>query len=94
MPLPQSLYSSPLSRSASTLNITWNDILIDLKGLRPTFKEGFRCVDGGAARRPRLDVVARTGKPSGFIHAINEILAPISKRPTPAMYSKPPLAST
>lgn len=42
IPLPQTLYSSPLSRSASTLNITWKDILIDPKRMRPIFVENFR----------------------------------------------------
>ncbi|KAL8286550.1 hypothetical protein RQP46_004567 [Phenoliferia psychrophenolica] len=42
IPLPKTLYSSPLSRSASTLNITWKDILIDPKGVRPQFRENFR----------------------------------------------------
>ena len=29
VPLPQTLYSSPMRRSAQTLNITWSDILLD-----------------------------------------------------------------
>ena len=34
IPLPLTLYSSPMRRSASTLNITWHDILLD-KGYLP-----------------------------------------------------------
>ncbi|KAI5480842.1 hypothetical protein MNV49_006651 [Pseudohyphozyma bogoriensis] len=36
------LYSSPLSRAASTLAITWRDILIEPLGLAPLFKENLR----------------------------------------------------
>lgn len=42
MPLPMSLYSSPLSRSAKTLKITWGDILIEPKGVRPLVREHLR----------------------------------------------------
>lgn len=38
-PLPEVLYSSPLRRSAATLELTWRDILIEPKGMRPIFKE-------------------------------------------------------
>ena len=38
-PMPQSFLSSPLSRAASTLNITWTGLL---NGLTPTFKELWR----------------------------------------------------
>lgn len=41
VPLPQSLYSSPLQRSAKTLFRTWSDILLN-NGTLPIFKEGFR----------------------------------------------------
>ena len=41
VPLPQTMYSSPLRRSADTLKITWSDILLD-KGVRPVFKENWR----------------------------------------------------
>lgn len=41
-PTPLSLYSSPLSRSASTLHLTWHDILIQPKGVTPVFKENLR----------------------------------------------------
>lgn len=34
VPLPQTFYSSPMRRSASTLEITWRDIVLD-KGVRP-----------------------------------------------------------
>lgn len=34
VPLPQTFYSSPMRRSASTLEITWRDIALD-KGVRP-----------------------------------------------------------
>lgn len=34
VPLPQTFYTSPLRRSASTLDITWKDIVLD-KGVRP-----------------------------------------------------------
>lgn len=33
-PVPQTLYSSPFRRAASTLDITWRDILLH-KGVRP-----------------------------------------------------------
>ncbi|GAA5826790.1 hypothetical protein JCM5353_003237 [Sporobolomyces roseus] len=42
VPLPQKLYSSPLSRAASTLEITWNDILIDNGQVRPLVIEHLR----------------------------------------------------
>lgn len=42
VPLPQTLLSSPLSRAASTLNITWKDILIDPKKMKPKFLENLR----------------------------------------------------
>ncbi|KAM0793388.1 hypothetical protein ACM66B_000841 [Microbotryomycetes sp. NB124-2] len=41
-PLPQTLYSSPLSRSAKTLELTWGDILIEKYGVRPLVKERLR----------------------------------------------------
>ncbi|CEQ38919.1 SPOSA6832_00375 [Sporobolomyces salmonicolor] len=46
VPLPQRLYSSPLSRAASTLNITWKDILIDQGEVTPLFVEHMREVMG------------------------------------------------
>ncbi|ORY73408.1 histidine phosphatase superfamily [Leucosporidium creatinivorum] len=42
VPLPMSLYSSPLSRSARTLEITWEDILIEPRGVRPLVREHLR----------------------------------------------------
>ncbi|GAA5980239.1 hypothetical protein JCM11641_005516 [Rhodosporidiobolus odoratus] len=43
VPLPQSLYSSPLSRAASTLDITWQDVLLGMEtGVEPLFVEGLR----------------------------------------------------
>lgn len=39
-PVPLSHYSSPLSRSASTLEISWNDVSDE--GVRPVFKESLR----------------------------------------------------
>ncbi|EJT52925.1 phosphoglycerate mutase family protein [Trichosporon asahii var. asahii CBS 2479] len=41
VPLPQTFYSSPMRRSASTLEITWRDIALD-KGVRPVIKEMWR----------------------------------------------------
>lgn len=38
IPLPQRLYSSPMRRSASTLDITWKDILLN-KGVKPVVSE-------------------------------------------------------
>lgn len=40
-PLPQALYSSPFSRAAATLHITWHDILLD-KGFVPVVMEQWR----------------------------------------------------
>lgn len=43
VPLPQRLYSSPLIRSAATLNLTWSDILIyKEKGVTPLIREHLR----------------------------------------------------
>jgi len=42
VPLPQSLYSSPLSRAASTLEITWEDILIENGEVIPLVIEHLR----------------------------------------------------
>ncbi|KAL1405992.1 putative phosphoglycerate mutase pmu1 [Vanrija albida] len=41
IPLPQRLYSSPMRRSASTLEITWKDILLN-KGVKPVIQERWR----------------------------------------------------
>ncbi|CED82588.1 Predicted phosphoglycerate mutase [Phaffia rhodozyma] len=41
IPLPQVLYSSPMTRSMDTLNITWHDILLN-KGYVPQVKENWR----------------------------------------------------
>ncbi|KAK4055276.1 putative phosphoglycerate mutase pmu1 [Microbotryomycetes sp. JL201] len=41
-PLPERIYSSPLSRSARTLELTWHDILIDKRGVKPLVKERLR----------------------------------------------------
>lgn len=48
-PLPQSFYSSPLRRSASTLNITWHDIAL---GGAAGVAAGGGGGGGGAAARP------------------------------------------
>ncbi|PSR74097.1 hypothetical protein PHLCEN_2v10053 [Hermanssonia centrifuga] len=43
IPLPQTLYTSPLTRAADTLNITWADILIDKKDFpKPVIIEWLR----------------------------------------------------
>ncbi|GAA5947025.1 hypothetical protein JCM10213_007279 [Rhodosporidiobolus nylandii] len=43
VPLPQSRYSSPLSRAASTLKITWEGLSAgEESGLQPEFREGWR----------------------------------------------------
>ncbi|GAA5913522.1 hypothetical protein JCM8208_000700 [Rhodotorula glutinis] len=44
VPLPQSLYSSPLSRAMSTLEITWSDLLFSR--VTPVVKESLREVTG------------------------------------------------
>lgn len=41
MPLPESLYSSPLRRAASTLHETWHDILL-IKGVIPHVSAAWR----------------------------------------------------
>ncbi|KAL7410167.1 histidine phosphatase superfamily [Mrakia frigida] len=41
-PLPQVFYSSPMRRAASTLEITWRDILLQKKSYTPTIKEHYR----------------------------------------------------
>ncbi|GAA5877258.1 hypothetical protein JCM16303_006217 [Sporobolomyces ruberrimus] len=46
VPLPSRLYSSPLSRAALTLDITWSDLLIDNGEQRPLFIEHLREVIG------------------------------------------------
>lgn len=43
VPLPQTFLSSPLSRAASTLNLTWSDIAIQISPfVKPIFVEGLR----------------------------------------------------
>ncbi|GAA6001859.1 hypothetical protein JCM10207_002354 [Rhodosporidiobolus poonsookiae] len=44
VPLPERLYSSPLSRAASTLSETWEGVVMDgeVEGVRPVFREGLR----------------------------------------------------
>jgi len=43
IPLPQTFLSSPLSRAASTLNLTWSDIVLEaLPFAKPTFIESLR----------------------------------------------------
>ena len=43
VPLPQSFYSSPLSRSMDTLNITWADWRLKERGIpQPVVLEGLR----------------------------------------------------
>ncbi|GAA5834362.1 hypothetical protein JCM9279_004295 [Rhodotorula babjevae] len=44
VPLPQSLYSSPLSRAMSTLEITWRELLFSR--IKPVVKESLREVTG------------------------------------------------
>ncbi|SCZ90286.1 BZ3500_MvSof-1268-A1-R1_Chr1-3g01894 [Microbotryum saponariae] len=41
VPLPERLYSSPFTRAADTLQITWHDILLN-KGLKPLILERLR----------------------------------------------------
>ena len=43
VPLPAKLYSSPLSRAALTLDMTWKDLLIDNGDVTPLFVEHLRC---------------------------------------------------
>lgn len=42
MPMPKLLLSSPLRRAASTLQITWEDLLIKKGKVKPIFKENLR----------------------------------------------------
>ncbi|GAA5899462.1 uncharacterized protein JCM6883_005228 [Sporobolomyces salmoneus] len=42
VPLPSKLYSSPLTRAASTLEITWKNLLIENGDVTPLFVEHFR----------------------------------------------------
>lgn len=42
VPLPSRLYSSPLRRSARTLELTWSDILIDTRKVTPLIQENWR----------------------------------------------------
>ncbi|KAG8792078.1 hypothetical protein FRC12_007267 [Ceratobasidium sp. 428] len=50
VPLPTKLFSSPMSRAASTLDITFNGVLLDVKGrhdiVQPYVMEGLREVIG------------------------------------------------
>ncbi|GAA6061935.1 hypothetical protein JCM10212_001503 [Sporobolomyces blumeae] len=46
VPLPQKLYSSPLSRSAKTLELTWGDVLIENGDVTPLIVEHLREVIG------------------------------------------------
>ncbi|GAA5850732.1 hypothetical protein JCM3766R1_000188 [Sporobolomyces carnicolor] len=46
VPLPAKLYSSPLSRAALTLDLTWKDLLIDNGDVTPLFVEHLREVIG------------------------------------------------
>ncbi|ORY29348.1 histidine phosphatase superfamily [Naematelia encephala] len=39
VPLPQKLYSSPMRRSTSTLNLTWSDILLNKGYIKEMFRE-------------------------------------------------------
>ncbi|GME99899.1 unnamed protein product [Ambrosiozyma monospora] len=41
-PLPQSFYSSPLTRAADTLNYTWFDLVLEPGYVSPMFKESLR----------------------------------------------------
>ncbi|ORX37383.1 histidine phosphatase superfamily [Kockovaella imperatae] len=61
VPLPQTLYSSPLRRSASTLNITWHDILLN-RGHVPRIKENFRESIGlhTCDQRSNISVIRKT----------------------------------
>ncbi|BGP36724.1 putative phosphoglycerate mutase pmu1 [Rhodotorula kratochvilovae] len=45
-PLPQRLYSSPLSRAMSTLEITWRELLLKEEKVVPFVKENLREVTG------------------------------------------------
>lgn len=59
VPLPQSLYTSPLQRSLNTLRITWSDILLD--SLRPLVRERWRETIGIHTcdqRRDKSDIAA------------------------------------
>ncbi|KAL8283657.1 hypothetical protein RQP46_005452 [Phenoliferia psychrophenolica] len=42
VPLPRSLYCSPMRRAARTLTVTWRDILLGPAGLQPKFMDGIR----------------------------------------------------
>ena len=42
VPLPQQFYCSPMRRAARTLTVTWRDILLEPKQLKPKFMEGIR----------------------------------------------------
>lgn len=44
-PVPETFYSSPLQRSAKTLEITWSDLVLKPKRVKPIIVEGFRLVN-------------------------------------------------
>lgn len=61
VPLPTELYSSPLTRAASTLEITWGDLLLEDGLVRPLFVEHLREVIGvhTCDQRSRKSTIAK-----------------------------------
>ena len=64
VPLPQSLYASPLQRSLRTLQITWSDILLD--SIKPTIREHWRETIGIHTCDKRRDKTAIAADFPGF----------------------------
>lgn len=73
-PLPQVLYSSPMRRAASTLKITWGDILLQKKSFVPIFREHYvsRAARVREARRVGIDFVSSLFLPGSCAHLSRE----------------------
>ncbi|KAF8468813.1 phosphoglycerate mutase family protein [Kalaharituber pfeilii] len=90
-PLPQSFYSSPLSRAAETLEITWRDITLNKRNyVKPIIKEKLRETLGihTCDRRPPKCEIARAFPKftfeKGFAEGLDPFWDPIHREPNDA----------
>ncbi|RPB27838.1 phosphoglycerate mutase family protein [Terfezia boudieri ATCC MYA-4762] len=88
VPMPQSFYSSPLSRAAATLEITWKDITLNRKDYpKPIIKEKLRETLGIHVcdrRAPKCEIARAFPEftfEKGFAEGLDPLWDPIHREP-------------
>ncbi|KAF8433629.1 histidine phosphatase superfamily, partial [Terfezia claveryi] len=91
VPMPKSFYSSPLSRAAATLEITWKDITLNKKDYpKPIIKEKLRETLGLHTcdrRAPKCEIARAFPEftfEKGFAEGLDPLWGPIHREPNDA----------